>query len=56
MSEPAYCQTCKRRLNSRGVASHRAAHIRRGESCTIVFYITGRRVTYKPEADNGQDA
>lgn len=67
MSE-CYCETCERVFKSLGIASHRAAHLRRHESCTIV-YSNGKRIVhqrlklprkpgwggYKPEADNGQD-
>lgn len=29
------CRSCRRPLNGRGVAAHRAAHQRRGQSCII---------------------
>lgn len=32
-----YCRTCDRWFNYLGIASHRAAHLRKGEECTITY-------------------
>ena len=32
-----YCHTCGRAFHHFGIASHRAAHRRRGEDCKITF-------------------
>lgn len=40
-----YCYTCDRDIHHLGIMSHRAAHKRRNEDCTISFS-DGREVTY----------
>ena len=40
-----YCLTCDRDIHHLGIMSHRAAHRRRNEDCTIEFS-DGRTVSY----------
>jgi len=40
-----YCHTCNRYFHWLGINSHRAAHRRRGETCTIT-YTHGNTVTF----------
>lgn len=40
-----YCVTCDREIHHLGIMSHRAAHRRRSENCTIEFS-DGRTVEY----------
>lgn len=40
-----YCHTCDRRFHYLGINSHRAAHRRRGEKCTIT-YTHGNMLTF----------
>lgn len=37
-----YCETCKREIQSMGIARHRAAHRDKKELC-IIQYSTGKR-------------
>jgi len=41
-----YCYTCHRRYHYLGINSHRAAHRRRAEDCTIA-YTNGNVMAYK---------
>lgn len=40
-----YCHTCDKRFHYLGINSHRAAHRRRGEKCTIT-YTYGNTLTF----------
>ena len=40
-----YCHTCKKHYHYLGINSHRAAHRRRRETCTIT-YTTGKTLTF----------